>query len=245
MPLDFSNQDLQRHSFQGKNLKGANFQFADVRSANFGDAMLTGANFSNAIAGISDRSSILLLLVAFLFAALTGFFSIQVGAMEIVAMAQGELTSISASIVIFVALPLVTLATVRRGLSFSIQNVLIAFSAAIVLPLFLTWLGMLGGIPNGAVTGIVPGLVAVGLLLAGAGVFAIAIAIAGLVAMGWAFAVTGVGLLFILASIAGGLGMIGTLLSGFSQISASELARSGLTTNPEVAPIVYGAVEAV
>jgi hypothetical protein len=47
--------------------------------------------------------------------------------MEIVAMSQGKLTSISASVVIFVALPLVTLTTIRRGLGFSLQNILLAF----------------------------------------------------------------------------------------------------------------------
>jgi hypothetical protein len=74
MPQDFSGQNLRGRSFKGQNLAGANFSYADIRSADFTSANLVGANFKGASSGLQRRWVIILVLVSWLLAGISGFF---------------------------------------------------------------------------------------------------------------------------------------------------------------------------
>lgn len=52
MPKNFSNQNLQDHSFKGQDLTDADFSNTNIRGADFSKAILRGANFTNSKAGI-------------------------------------------------------------------------------------------------------------------------------------------------------------------------------------------------
>lgn len=54
MPKNFSNQNLQDHSFKGQDLTGANFSNTNIQGADFSKAILRGANFTNCKAGIPN-----------------------------------------------------------------------------------------------------------------------------------------------------------------------------------------------
>jgi uncharacterized protein YjbI with pentapeptide repeats len=63
MALDFSGQNLRGRNFKGQDLAGVNFSYADIR----------GANFSHAKAGLQRHWAIGLVLVSFLFSAVSGY----------------------------------------------------------------------------------------------------------------------------------------------------------------------------
>ena len=81
MPPDYSGQNLRGRSFKGQNLTGANFSKADIRGANFTNAILKDANFTGAKAGLQKRWVIGLLIVSWLLSAVSGYFSIIIGAL--------------------------------------------------------------------------------------------------------------------------------------------------------------------
>ena len=242
--LDYSGHSLQNRSFQGQDLNGVSFRNADIRSTNFNDAILTGADFSNARAGSSYRASTILIITALFHAVLTAFFSVQIAAMEIVMMQQGELTAISASLIVLIMLPLFSITTVCKGLGTALAQSFASFISAMTMPLFMAWIGALRGIPTGAVAGIAPGAIATFLMLVGAGIFSISISVAGMVSIGWALVITMVGIFFILASIAGGLGFIAAALIDPTQASTEALTRQALS-NPEAIPSLGDSIKAV
>jgi uncharacterized protein YjbI with pentapeptide repeats len=63
-PYNFTNQNLQNRSFQGKILNDADFSGADVRGCNFKNAQLQGANFQGAKIGLSRRQIAILSSIA-------------------------------------------------------------------------------------------------------------------------------------------------------------------------------------
>ena len=71
---DFSGQNLQGKSFQGQNLIGADFRGANIRSTNFTNANLINADFTDTVAGLDQRSSLILFLLSI-------FVSIMAGAL--------------------------------------------------------------------------------------------------------------------------------------------------------------------
>ena len=73
---NFQGVSLRGQSFKGQDLSGANFSEADIRSTNFTGANLTGVNFSGTKCGLQRRWFILLLLLSWLLAGISGFFSI-------------------------------------------------------------------------------------------------------------------------------------------------------------------------
>jgi uncharacterized protein YjbI with pentapeptide repeats len=243
-PPDFSNKSLQNRSFRGQSLEGANFRNADIRSADFRDADLTGADFSHAKAGASPRGSIILVAIALFLAVLTAFFSVHIGPMEIVMMREEKLTAISASIMMLILLPWFTVTTIRKGLGTALSQSGAYFIAAMTVPLFLAWAGAIRGIPTGAITGIAPGLIAVILMLVGAGVFAIAISTAGMVGFGWAWLAAAIGTLFNLASTAGGIGFIAAFSADPTKPS-SEVLSQRVLSNPDAMPTLEASIKAI
>lgn len=79
MPKDYSNQNLQGHSFVRKELIHANFHGADLRGADLSEANLTGADFSKAKTGIRPVNAAWIFLVAILVSVLSGYVSMVAG----------------------------------------------------------------------------------------------------------------------------------------------------------------------
>jgi hypothetical protein len=72
---DFQGVNLRGLSFKNQDLSGADFSGADIRSTNFRGAKLQGNQFIGAKTGLQKRWIILLLIVTFILAALSGYFS--------------------------------------------------------------------------------------------------------------------------------------------------------------------------
>ena len=70
--LHFSGQNLQGKSFQGQRLVGADFRGADIRSTDFTGADLTNSDFSNIVAGLDQKSSMILFFLSISVAAIAG-----------------------------------------------------------------------------------------------------------------------------------------------------------------------------
>ncbi|WP_371357470.1 pentapeptide repeat-containing protein, partial [Hydrocoleum sp. CS-953] len=76
---NFRRKNLRGLSFKGENLSGADFSGADIRGTNFRGANLTGAKFCGAKGGLQKRWVVVLLIVVFILAGISGFFSAFTG----------------------------------------------------------------------------------------------------------------------------------------------------------------------
>ncbi len=72
---NFQRVNLRGQSFKGKDLSGADFSEADIRSANFTGANLRGANFCGAKCGLQKSWAILLVMLSWLLAGISGLGS--------------------------------------------------------------------------------------------------------------------------------------------------------------------------
>ena len=76
----FKGQNLSGAYFSGANLSEADFTNADIYGTNFAGANLTGTNFTGAKCGLKKEWKILLILIAWFLAGISGFVSIAVAA---------------------------------------------------------------------------------------------------------------------------------------------------------------------
>jgi Pentapeptide repeats (8 copies) len=113
--LNFTNQNLQNHSFKGMNLNGANFSSADVRGCDFSYAQLEGANFHRAKIGQAPKALIYMLMIASFIGFIT-FKAVSEMSFGVLGVTREE-SAWSYSVVLFVSLGI-------AGLSASLRSVI-------------------------------------------------------------------------------------------------------------------------
>ncbi len=215
---DFQGVNLRGLSFKGQNLSGADFSRADIRSTNFRGATLRRTKFIEAKAGLRERWMIMLLIVALLLAALSGFCSILNGAFILIfhTSSLGSMVTGWVGLVIWVVSLIVLL---RQGILAAIATGAVA-GAVVGAGAFAI---DLAGAGAGAVAGAVDGAVAVTVVGAGAAAFAVAVAID--VAGAAAFAVAVAGAIAGAGTFAGAFVVDGAF--GFAVAVAFVFARAG------------------
>ncbi len=146
MSQDFSNKNLQGHSFKGQNLTGCDFSSADIRGADFTNAFLRGANFSDANAGLQLHWTIYLVIFSFLLAAVSGLTSA-------IASAWINYVLINVpTVIILIILGVSFISTVRKGLQAAIWTVTVAAIVAVALTVIgTTTLPVAVSVPGAAV----------------------------------------------------------------------------------------------
>lgn len=78
---DFRGENLQGQFFKSQDLSNADFRGTDIRGANFSKATLNCANFGRAKAGLQQHWKITLVIASWLFAGVSGTFSVFVGSL--------------------------------------------------------------------------------------------------------------------------------------------------------------------
>ncbi|RAM48836.1 MAG: pentapeptide repeat-containing protein [Hapalosiphonaceae cyanobacterium JJU2] len=169
---DFSHQNLRGQSFKDKNLQGSNFSHADIRSANFTNANLKNANFSHVKAGLKPDIAVLLLNIAFVCLALSGF-ALELGVRAVLANLDSKPIT---SVTVFFLLVTFCIVTILRGLA---GAALVTVTIAIIVTVVGAGVGIGSGPEADAITGAIIGVVTIALV----GLEVVAVSIAGTVAM--------------------------------------------------------------
>lgn len=164
LQLDYSHQKLQGRSFINVDLCGASFKDACIRSCDFSGANLEDADFQGAIAGLSRKQQIVLVLVAIFLAFIAGLVAALAAGVFFIAFQK----SLGQSTLLFVLLlaPILALGTTRYGY--------IALASAIAVAIAVAGAGV------GALIGANMGAISVALFLivgaigaaTGAGIYA-------------------------------------------------------------------------
>ena len=141
---NFQRLNLRGQSFKRKDLSGADFSEADIRSANFTGANLRGANFTGAKCGLQKRWAVLLTILSWLLAVVSGFFSIFTFAF-IGLIFNSDLTYQIAGWVSLPVLVIFLIVTIRQGIRAGAGAVAFAGAGA-VAGVFIGWRAMKGDV---------------------------------------------------------------------------------------------------
>lgn len=199
---DFSGENLRGLSFKGQDLSGADFKHADIRGTDFTSANLAGANLSFAKAGLQYPSVFVLLMASLFLATLSGYAaSISVGYVGVGFL--GEVDKINfinvygkateglvfgvSGLVSFCAFWAIT---IRQSLKTALIGIAVVIIAALVVSGVLFRASALGVEGTQAIARLVgtavAGVITMTWAIAASATLAVAMALAKLIAGGWA-----------------------------------------------------------
>jgi uncharacterized protein YjbI with pentapeptide repeats len=188
MLADYAGKNLRGRSFKGQNLTGAKFSKADIRGADFSKAILKDADFTGAKAGLQRHWTILLLMGAYLIAAISALFSMLFVALLIYLFeGNNNHEEIIIAIVCLIVLLVFCIITIGKGLTAGLGTFAVVFALAVAFGAFTPGKVAIGGVAAlpiviaFAVPGGIAGAAAAAVSFHGgiAGAFAIALFIAG------------------------------------------------------------------
>ncbi len=213
MPQNFSGQNLRGRSFKGIDLTGADFSHADIRSTDFTDAILTETSFCHAQAGLQRRWAILLVLVSWLLAGVSGFFSGFAGVLVSFIFDSSSFTNQVVGWTSLIILIVFLEVIIRFGIEASVATVAGAFAVAVAGT---------GAIAIAVVVAkttaiAVAGVFAIAGTFAIAGAFAVSVAVA--FAIGRGFAVAGVFVFAVAFAIVGMFAVTSPVAGGYTIIA--------------------------
>ncbi len=228
MPQDFSGKNLRGRNFKGQNLTGAKFIGADIRGANFTNAILKEADFTRVQAGLQRRWTIFLVTISLFLSLISGLILILASFWVAFFFTSDNIKqyTILPSVVVFIVLAILFIATIRQGLGAGAAAVPATATVAAALAVAATGTGTGAAVVTGAVagagaaavtgavsvvavavavTGAVAGAVAVAVAVTGAvaGAAAVTVAVAVPVAVAVAVAVAGLGAYIAWRALAG------------------------------------------
>ncbi|MGK7894148.1 MAG: pentapeptide repeat-containing protein [Xenococcus sp. (in: cyanobacteria)] len=129
---NFRGANLRGQSFKGKDLSGADFSEADIRSTDFTNATLQGTNFSGAKAGLQRRWAIGLVIVSWLIALFSGFFSVFPSLLFVFFFSEdsglNKNEAIISSLIFLIIFLIFFYITIRRGLVAGISSFAVAYA---------------------------------------------------------------------------------------------------------------------
>lgn len=111
---NFQGVILRGQSFKGQDLSGADFGEADIRSTDFSRANLSRANFSNMKSGLQKRWTILLIVLSWCSALISGFSSLFIG-MFISTLDDSDSQELITVSIVSLVLVVFIFITIRRG----------------------------------------------------------------------------------------------------------------------------------
>ena len=121
--LHFSGQNLQGKSFEGQRLIGADFRGANICSTDFTGADLTNADFSDIVAGLDQKSSMILFLLSISVSVIAGAVAGLGGQYIELLFERSPYTSITIAINIFLV-AVFLLVTFLQGLGTAIKSLI-------------------------------------------------------------------------------------------------------------------------
>jgi len=186
---NFAGQNLRGRSFQEQDLSGADFSGADLQGTNFTKAILKEANFTRAKCGLQKRRAVLLTILSWVMAAISGFFSVFLsGIVSWIFYSDSSDNQIKGWVSLLIIV-IFLIVTIRKGIGSGAVAVTVA--------------GAIGGVIGGAVADPSSVIVAVAVVIAvviavtGAGAGASAVVIAVIAAA----VVTKVGIVAVASSV--------------------------------------------
>ncbi|ACK68057.1 pentapeptide repeat protein [Rippkaea orientalis PCC 8801] len=135
---DFRGEDLRGQSFRGKNLAHTDFSQADIRGTNFTQANLTGAKFCQAKGGLTKPREILLGLISFLLAGLSGIFSGLSGGLVLLIFDSSHLINQIVGWTALIILMIFCIFSYYQGLTGGVAAATLSFMGTLVVALVIT-----------------------------------------------------------------------------------------------------------
>ncbi|PZD72014.1 hypothetical protein C1752_03988 [Acaryochloris thomasi RCC1774] len=209
---NFAGANLRGQSFEGKDLSGADFTGADIRGTNFSHTTLISANFSRAEAGLQRRGAVVLLLLVWLFAAVSGFFAAFNGYFVSLTFNTGDPASFVAGWVALITQLAFLAIFLCRGVTVAIAVTVIgAVAGAVAIAVAFVGAVAVAFAVAGAVVVVGAFVGAVAVAVAGAGAVVGAVAVAVAVGGAGAGAVAGIGA----GAVAGAVAAANILISSY------------------------------